>query len=61
MQRHWCEVEQTWLDFEGICNWCEMNEPQAKRQMQEYYESEKNFKEVMEKVEKNARPDITDD
>ena len=59
MQRHWCEAEQTWLDFEGKCSWCEMTEEQAMRQALETSDAE--FRQLMERVNRNARDDITDD
>jgi len=30
MQRHYCDAERTWIDFEGECNWCGMTEKQAR-------------------------------
>lgn len=30
MQRHYCNEEQTWLDFEGVCSWCGVTEEQAR-------------------------------
>ena len=59
MQRHWCNAERAWLDFEGTCSWCEMTEEQAIRQTLET--SDETFRDIMDRVNRNARPDITDD
>lgn len=61
MQRHWCNAERAWLDFESICSWCELTEAEARKEMEEYAESERRFQETMRRVEASARPDITDD
>ena len=61
MQRHYCSEERTWLDFEGYCSWCGMTEHQAQEQIEDLRNSDQRFREIMEKLNKNARPDITDD
>ena len=58
MQRHWCSVEKTWFDFDGVCDMCEMTEEQAVQQMKET--SDAQFKDLMRRVEAAARPDIND-
>lgn len=54
MQRHWCTADRNWFDFEGECSWCGMREdaPQT---------TDEEFRLLMQRMEANARPDITDD
>lgn len=54
MQSHYCTEEHTIITFEGECNWCGMKESVP-------LTSDEKFRQIMERIEKNARPDITDD
>ena len=54
MKTHFCHQDRDWITFEGECNWCGMKESIP-------LTSDEEFRQIMEKVEKNARPDITDD
>ena len=59
MIRHYCNEERCWLDFEEVCSWCGMTEEGA-RQLHGMT-SDAEFRELMRKMEANARPDINDD
>jgi len=56
MQTHFCRVEKTWLTFEHTCNWCGLNEQQANAPM-----TDAEFRQLMERLRADARPDINDD
>lgn len=59
MERHFCPEDRTWLDFEGECSWCGMTELDAK--LTKNMTSDEKFRRIMERLEQNARPNITDD
>lgn len=56
MIRHYCNEERCWLDFEEVCSWCGITEDQVGAPM-----TDEEFREMMAKLEANAKPDITDD
>lgn len=58
MQRHYCEKDRAWLEFEHQCNWCGMTEDEAKNYKN--LDGDKLLQEIMYRVTKNRR-EITDD
>jgi hypothetical protein len=59
MQRHYCDVEKTWLDFEDECSWCGMTEDEAKKYKN--LKGDKLFEEIRHRVNKSDDGHITDD
>ena len=59
MKTHYCKADRDWISFEGECSWCGMKEEDVR----EYdgLSEDQLFEEVMRRVNRNARPDITDD
>ena len=33
MQPHFCKAERTWLDFSGVCSWCNKTEEEGREEM----------------------------
>ena len=56
MKTHYCLQERDWITFEGTCNWCGAKEEDVPPAM-----TDEEFRAMMQKIEGNARPDITDD
>ncbi len=54
MRTHFCHEENDWITFEGECNWCGMTE-------NEPITTDEEFRQLMQRMEKNANPNITDD
>ena len=59
MQRHYCEAERCWLDFEEKCAWCDMTEEEAKNYKN--LSGNKLLDEVMYRMAKHDDGRITDD
>ena len=56
MRTHYCLADRDWITFEGECSWCGSKEEDVPPAM-----SDEEFREMMRRLEANARPDITDD
>ena len=61
MIRHFCDTERCWLDFEGICGWCNKTEAQAQQDLDEDKAADERFRQMVKRMEAAARTDITDD
>jgi len=57
MRTHFCAEDGDWITFEGECSWCGMreDEPFPLRT------TDAEFRQLMLKLEADARPDINDD
>ena len=56
MKTHYCRADRDWITFEGTCSGCGLTEDQVGAPM-----TDEEFREMMAKLEANAKPDITDD
>ena len=56
MRTHYCRADRDWITFEGTCSWCGLTEDQVGAPM-----TDEEFREMMAKLEANAKPDINDD
>lgn len=56
MRTHFCTEDGDWITFEGECTWCGLKENDTFLQM-----SDKEFRQMMAKLETSGRTDITDD
>ena len=57
MRTHYCQAERDWITFEKECSWCGLPEFDPELPVT----TDEEFRQMMEKLERSARPDITDD
>ena len=54
MKTHYCPEEKDWIAFEGECSWCGMTE-------KDIATTDEQFRELIAKMQKAAKPHINDD
>lgn len=56
MRTHYCKEDRDWITFEGVCSWCGLTEEQIDKPT-----SDEEFRQLIERMHKVSKPNITDD